>query len=69
MVGPGLHGSMQRWDSKENLIAFVQHSEPILRKSKYAVGLKKKYRSKYIHHFSNLDSNQIKTMIYYCDFY
>ncbi len=69
MVGPELHGSFQRWSSKENLIAFVQNSEPVLKNNKYASGLKKKYGIEYIHHFSNLDSNQIKVMIYYCDFY
>jgi len=69
MVGPALHGSFQRWDTEENLFAFVQNSEPVLNVSRYAAELKKKYGQKYIHHFNNLDSNQIKVMIYYCDFY
>jgi hypothetical protein len=69
MVGPELHGSFQRWDTKENLIAFVQNSEPVLKTNKYAAQLKKKYGLKYIHHFNNLDSNQIKVIMYACDSY
>ncbi len=69
ITGPGLHGSFNRWDTKENLIAFVQNSEPVLKTNEYAAELKKKYGVNYIHRFNNLDSNQIKVMIYYCDFY
>lgn len=68
MTGPALRYGSEHLGRKEKLTDFVQNSISFSNDA-YITSLKKKYESKYTHKFNYLTTEEIMSIIYWCDFY
>jgi mono/diheme cytochrome c family protein len=66
-TGPALKGVQSRWKDAQTLYAFVRNSQEVIKRDAYAKALFDHWKQTYMQPFPQLNDEQIKAILDYCD--